>query len=134
MRSGVGLLAVLLVVAAVGVLAAGCGSGSAVPRADAGGTGGRDGGMLPPGCANVGCGAPPLCSVGCQERCGCCPCTESLVVGDPDAGQLRCSGGCWLPFISPVPVPDGGGAADANRPDVRSRRRMPPPGTGPGRR
>jgi len=113
MRTGVGLLAV----AAVGVLAAGCGAGSAVPRADAGGTGGHDGGTVPPGCANVGCGAPPLCSVGCQERCGCCPCTESLVAGDPDAGQLRCSGGCWLPFISPVPVPDGG-AADAGRPDV----------------
>jgi len=104
-----------------GAMAVGCGSGSSVPRGDAGGTGGRDGGAdrgnVPPGCDNVGCGAPPLCSVGCQERCGCCPCTESLVEGAPGA-QLRCSGGCWVPFISPLPVQDGGagdGGADAGR-------------------
>src|SRR5688572_22439926 len=35
-----------------------------------------------PNCANVGCAAPPLCSTGCQETCGCCSCASGQRSGD----------------------------------------------------
>ena len=41
-------------------------------------------------CANVGCATPPLCSTGCTEVCGCCPCSEGA-----KNGNLVCKGGCW---------------------------------------
>jgi hypothetical protein len=78
--------------AAGAAAAGGSGTGSA------GGAGGlphvvsNDGGL---DCATVGCGAPPLCSVGCHEACGCCACAD----GD-HAGDLTCTGGCYAP--SPV--------------------------------
>jgi hypothetical protein len=39
---------------------------------------------------------PPLCSTGCKEPCGCCPCAEGS-----RNGSLVCTGGCW------APAPDG---------------------------
>jgi hypothetical protein len=43
-------------------------------------------------CSLVGCGAPPMCSTGCTEVCGCCSC------GDGETqGGLVCTGGCWAP-------------------------------------
>jgi hypothetical protein len=48
-----------------------------------GATGGID-------CALVGCAAPPLCSTGCTEVCGCCPCVEGTM-----ENGLVCTGGCW---------------------------------------
>jgi len=41
-------------------------------------------------CSLVGCAAPPLCSTGCKEPCGCCPCSEGSV-----SGNLTCKGGCY---------------------------------------
>ena len=58
----------------------------------------EDGGSMST-CANVGCAAPPLCSVGCQATCGCCSCASGERVGD-----LLCVGGCY----QPAPVSDGG--------------------------
>jgi hypothetical protein len=60
-----------------------------------------------PTCANVGCGAPPLCSEGCRATCGCCSCTP----GDRQ-GDLVCTNGCYAP-APPVDAsadasPDGG--------------------------
>ena len=55
------------------------------------------------GCADVGCSAPPLCALGCQATCGCCPCAE----GDSsnlNGAAVRCTGGCY------VPEADGGAA------------------------
>ena len=69
--------------AAGAAAAGGSGTGSA------GGAGGlphvvsNDGGL---DCATVGCGAPPLCSVGCHEACGCCACA------DGDAGTALGAG------------------------------------------
>ena len=62
-------------------------------------------------CANVGCAAPPLCSVGCQATCGCCSCAPG-----ERAGDLLCVGGCY----QPAPTSDGGdGGSDAGAsPDV----------------
>src|SRR5262245_46847154 len=53
-----------LVLAAFGLL----GACSGVETSDTGSTGTTSG----VDCSNVGCGAPPLCSTGCQETCGCC--------------------------------------------------------------
>ena len=74
-----------------------------------GGATGATGGTTssPPDCARVGCAQPPLCSEGCREPCGCCPCSPGVRSGDlictmngcyasaaaPDAGILvACSG------------------------------------------
>lgn len=66
-------------------------------------------------CANVGCSAPPLCSVGCQAACGCCPCAAG-----ERAGDLLCVGGCYQPAPEPAPdagaSPDGAGDAAADVP------------------
>jgi hypothetical protein len=59
-------------------------------------------------CSNVGCAPAPLCSTGCQETCGCCPCAEGDVMSDPQNGSLVCKGGCYEPAM-----PDGG-ASDAS--------------------
>lgn len=59
-------------------------------------------------CSVVGCGAPPLCSTGCQEACGCCPCGEGEVVNDPQNGPMVCKGGCY------EPAPLDGGAPDVS--------------------
>jgi hypothetical protein len=54
-----------------------------------------DGGL---GCANVGCAAPPLCTIGCAAACGCCRCTPGERIGD-----LVCvDTGCY----EPAPVRD----------------------------
>ncbi len=63
-------------------------SGTAGGASGEGGTGGRDAGSVD--CSMVGCAAPPLCSTGCTEQCGCCPCSE----GDT-MGAYVCKGGCW---------------------------------------
>ncbi len=82
------------------LLCAACGSSD-----DDGGSGAKDAGkdvaadvaadVAPEGsidCSRVGCGAPPMCSTGCTEVCGCCSC------GDGETqGGLVCSGGCWAP-------------------------------------
>jgi hypothetical protein len=57
-----------------------------------GGTGGAtgkiDGGVID--CSNLGCAAPPFCSTGCTNPCGCCPCTEGETMN-----KYLCVGGCW---------------------------------------
>lgn len=73
--------------------------------------GGRAATPGPTNCANVGCGAPPLCSEGCQAACGCCRCTAGERVGD-----LLCSDrGCYVPANAPDAGSDGGtdGGSDA---------------------
>src|SRR5262245_41815399 len=51
-------------------------------------------------CANVGCALPPMCGVGCQAPCGCCPCAPGSRSGD-----LLCTDqGCYVSS----PVTDGG--------------------------
>ena len=44
-------------------------------------------------CGQVGCAAPPLCSTGCTDRCGCCACVDGTV-----EGGLKCMGGCYVPL------------------------------------
>ncbi len=88
-----------LTLALIGVA---CGSSTLAPAADAAAD-------LPPNtCANVGCAAPPLCSVGCTATCGCCSCSAGQRNGD-----LVCTDqGCFASLT----VTDGGsdgGAADA---------------------
>jgi hypothetical protein len=48
-------------------------------------------------CSLVGCGAPPLCSTGCTETCGCCSCGEGEQITS-DGGTLVCTGGCYAPL------------------------------------
>jgi len=55
-----------------------------------GGTGGTHSTTSAIDCSAVGCAAPPLCSTGCTEPCGCCPCSA----GDMQ-GSLVCVGGCF---------------------------------------
>lgn len=88
---------------------AGSGGGSGAPT---GGTGGTSGGSTSVGgadasgqagessidCSQVGCSPPPLCSTGCTEQCGCCPCTEGEV-----QGELVCTGGCFTELCAPLP-------------------------------
>ena len=51
-------------------------------------------------CAGTGCGAPPMCGVGCQTPCGCCSCRAGERIGD-----LVCTeNGCY----APAPPTDGG--------------------------
>lgn len=56
-------------------------------------------------CSNVGCGAPPLCSEGCQATCGCCACGEGEQI-TVDGGILVCTGGCY------AEVPGGPNSGD----------------------
>ncbi len=62
-------------------------AGGANPAGGSVATGGTSGGI---DCSRVGCAAPPLCSVGCTEPCGCCPCSEGTV-----QDNLVCANGCW---------------------------------------
>jgi hypothetical protein len=62
------------------------------------GLAGKGGG---PNCSTVGCAQPPMCSTGCTEVCGCCPCVEGMTMGN-----LVCVGGCWDLLV------DGGDAGD----------------------
>src|SRR4030043_172530 len=48
-------------------------------------------------CDMVGCAAPPLCSTGCQETCGCCFCTS----GESGGNNLVCVGGCFVTKCTP---------------------------------
>ncbi len=67
-------------------------------QAGANGAGAGQGGNSSGGssCANVGCAPPALCSEGCTEPCGCCPCSEGEIV--TRTGQsYQCSGGCFAP-------------------------------------
>jgi len=57
----------------------------------------------PTNCANVGCGAPPLCSVGCQTTCGCCACAP----GDRNGDLVCTSAGCYAPAPPLDAGPDG---------------------------
>jgi hypothetical protein len=51
-------------------------------------------------CANVGCALPPMCGIGCQAPCGCCPCAPGSREGD-----LLCTDqGCYVSS----PATDGG--------------------------
>lgn len=86
------------------------GMGGAGGAVSAGGAVGM-GGFAPPGgsagqgggidCSNVGCGAPPLCDVGCTAPCGCCPCGDGQhqSVGGID---YVCAGGCYAPVAQPI--------------------------------
>ncbi len=65
------------------------------PTAD--GATASDGNTSVANCANVGCGAPPLCSLGCKERCGCCPCGSGSTMGN----DLVCVGGCFVTKCTP---------------------------------
>ena len=53
-------------------------------------------GSMEDACAFVGCASPPLCSVGCQEPCGCCDCADGERE-QRDGVDLRCSNGCFEP-------------------------------------
>jgi hypothetical protein len=53
-----------------------------------------------PNCSTRGCGAPPMCSTGCQEVCGCCPCAA----GERNGNLICTSRGCY----EPAAVTDGG--------------------------
>jgi hypothetical protein len=74
-------------------------------------------------CSLVGCAPPPLCSTGCTEPCGCCPCAEGEIA-TRGGTSYRCTGGCfaevdadasssaWLRFqvneaAGPCPTLDG---------------------------
>jgi len=60
----------------------------------------------PPECANVGCGLPPMCGVGCQALCGCCPCAPGSRNGD-----LLCTDqGCYVSSPATDSGTDGGWA------------------------
>jgi hypothetical protein len=75
------------------VIGASCG-GSLTPQPDAGSD-------APPNvCANAGCAAPPLCSLGCTATCGCCNCSP----GERNGDLLCTEQGCF----APVPATDGG--------------------------
>ena len=63
-------------------------------------------------CATRGCGAPPMCSTGCQESCGCCACAP----GERNGDLICTSGGCYVP----APAVDGGGDAGPDGGDVCS--------------
>jgi hypothetical protein len=43
-------------------------------------------------CANVGCALPPMCGIGCQAPCGCCPC----VPGSREGDLLCLDQGCYV--------------------------------------
>jgi hypothetical protein len=58
--------------------------------AAAGGTGGTHSTTSTIDCSAVGCAAPPLCSTGCTDPCGCCPCSAGQT-----QGSLVCVGGCF---------------------------------------
>jgi hypothetical protein len=60
--------------------------------------GGSGGGSVD--CSLVGCAMPPLCSTGCTEPCGCCPCEEGMV-----NGVLVCLGGCWADGVDAGVMP-----------------------------
>jgi len=60
------------------------------------------------GCAAVGCGAPPLCSAGCQSACGCCLCTP----GSRSGGLLCTNAGCYVPDEGKDAASDGPSASD----------------------
>lgn len=71
--------------------------GSSSGGASSGGTGNAAaGGTGASQCDFVGCGAPPLCAVGCTSECGCCFCTEGEAV-DLEGVKHECVGGCWAP-------------------------------------
>jgi hypothetical protein len=86
-----------LTVLGLALVGAACGGGQ-LPSAD-----GATPDSVGPNCANAGCAAPPLCSVGCTATCGCCNCSPGQRSGD-----LVCTDqGCY----APAPASDGG--ADA---------------------
>jgi hypothetical protein len=74
--------------------------GSTAPATYTGGSSGVN-------CAMVGCAAPPLCSTGCTDVCGCCPCSEGS-----QRGSQICKNGCWAELgtggaiLLPVGDPD----------------------------
>jgi hypothetical protein len=73
------------------------GAGGSQPQARTGGTGSdATGGSAGLDCSVVGCAAPPLCSTGCLDPCGCCPCEEGSTRVLDGTDQV-CSGGCWAP-------------------------------------
>lgn len=62
-------------------------------------------------CALVGCAAPPLCSTGCTEVCGCCPCSEGS-----QSGNQVCTNGCWAELGAGGRSSTGGAASDGGKP------------------
>jgi hypothetical protein len=80
-----------LTLALIGVA---CGGGTLAPAADAAAD------VPPNACANVGCAAPPLCSVGCTATCGCCNCSP----GERNGEAVCTDQGCF----ATVTVTDGG--------------------------
>jgi hypothetical protein len=96
-------LALGLVVVACGGNTSNSGSGGAATGGSGGGgTGGSATGGGPTGgtggidCSTVGCGAPPMCDVGCTSACGCCDCGEGEIIDSP-SGPMICTGGCYAP-------------------------------------
>lgn len=111
--------AAALVLAALGLGGACGGDVETNGSGSTGSTGSSSGGV---DCSNVGCGAPPLCSTGCQETCGCCSCGEGEVVNDPQHGPLVCNGGCYEPAM-----PDGGSGDASDEMDCSLVGCGPPP-------
>jgi hypothetical protein len=90
-----------LFTAALG-LGGACGGGVETDNSGSTGTGSTSG----VDCSNVGCAPPPLCSTGCQETCGCCPCLDGQMMSDPQNGDLVCNGGCYEPAALDGGAPD----------------------------
>jgi len=93
----------VLALAVVALLGAACENRQLSPSPDARSTSRPDAHI--PNCANVGCAAPPLCSVGCQAGCGCCGCVPGTRDGDLVCTEQFC--------YAPAPASDAGGDGDA---------------------
>lgn len=78
----------------------GAGSGGKTGTGGVTSTGGAKGTGGSIDCSLVGCAAPPMCSTGCTEPCGCCPCVDGQIMG-----SVVCKGGCYVAL-------DGGAACD----------------------
>jgi hypothetical protein len=79
-------------------------SGTSTTASSTGGAHGID-------CSMVGCAAPPLCSTGCTEVCGCCPCSEGSL-----RGNLVCKNGCWADLGTGGASSTGGALSTGGKP------------------
>ena len=105
--AGMTPLLFLLSAAAIGT---GCGDDDG-PAGEDGGAADAGSDATPDDCATVGCAPAPLCSEGCTERCGCCPCAVGSVM-DIGGSPFECTAaGCYAPVVD-------GGTPDAAAPDA----------------
>lgn len=105
MHGGAGLVALFMFAPACGSSESTDGAGGSAGTAQAGGAGmhqAGQGGSTAVDCANVGCAPPPLCSEGCLDACGCCPCADGEII-ERTGTSYRCEGGCYAPFTAAGP-------------------------------